>query len=391
MTVTRTLGPLHFEDLDPKRFEDLIRQLAYEFKNWRRLEATGRAGSDDGFDARGYEITNEDLSGESEEEMITLAQSYRLWLIQCKREKSIPPAKLTKYLEDFVLQEDEKLYGMVFTAACDFSKRARDLFREKCEAKGIREWHLWGRAELEDFLFQPRNDHLLFAYFGVSLTIRKRAQKSEIRSRLAIKRKLQRVLENSSHSAVMLRSPDAIEYPNSRAIPGFKKDPVWVLRKYKGMMHAGLQFTLRRHFAYISGDEMTWDAALAQNDAFAHDDPWGEHLDDSEVRQKILEFWESQPAVNQAWFELYGVVSFDSIVDVDELGDEIIKAPHIYVPFRGLDGPFSSYSAVVEHKLGGDIKLYPISLEDRRVEIFHEEWRKCGAYEVLTGISPQDD
>ncbi|HMW70451.1 MAG TPA: hypothetical protein PKD17_01450, partial [Cellvibrionaceae bacterium] len=79
MTVTRTLGPLHFEDLDPKRFEDLIRQLAYEFKNWRRLEATGRAGSDDGFDARGYEITNEDLSGESEEEMITLAQSDRLW------------------------------------------------------------------------------------------------------------------------------------------------------------------------------------------------------------------------------------------------------------------------------------------------------------------------
>lgn len=57
MATTRTIGPLHFEDLDPKRFEDLVRQLAYEFKPWRRLEATGRSGSDNGFDARGYEIT----------------------------------------------------------------------------------------------------------------------------------------------------------------------------------------------------------------------------------------------------------------------------------------------------------------------------------------------
>ncbi|NJO33142.1 MAG: hypothetical protein HC869_08355 [Rhodospirillales bacterium] len=52
---TRTIGPLHLEDLEPHRFEDLIRQLCYDFKNWLRLEPTGRAGSDDGFDARGIE------------------------------------------------------------------------------------------------------------------------------------------------------------------------------------------------------------------------------------------------------------------------------------------------------------------------------------------------
>ena len=57
MATTRTIGPLHLEDLEPHRFEDLIRQLIYDFRNWRRLEATGRAGSDAGFDARGAEIT----------------------------------------------------------------------------------------------------------------------------------------------------------------------------------------------------------------------------------------------------------------------------------------------------------------------------------------------
>jgi hypothetical protein len=34
-TITRTYGQIHFEDLDPKRFEDLIRQLIYDFKDWQ--------------------------------------------------------------------------------------------------------------------------------------------------------------------------------------------------------------------------------------------------------------------------------------------------------------------------------------------------------------------
>jgi hypothetical protein len=28
---------------------------------------------------------------------------------------------------------------------------------------GVNEAHLWGKAELEDMLFQPKNGHLLFA------------------------------------------------------------------------------------------------------------------------------------------------------------------------------------------------------------------------------------
>ena len=54
--TTRTLGPIHFEDLDPHRFEDLIRQLTYDFRQWQSIESTGRGGADDGFDIRAYEI-----------------------------------------------------------------------------------------------------------------------------------------------------------------------------------------------------------------------------------------------------------------------------------------------------------------------------------------------
>ena len=66
MITSRTLGPLHLEDLEPHRFEDLVRQLIYDFRDWRALEATGRSGSDDGFDARGFEIVSRgDGAGEA--------------------------------------------------------------------------------------------------------------------------------------------------------------------------------------------------------------------------------------------------------------------------------------------------------------------------------------
>ena len=71
---SRTTNPLHFEDLEPHRFEDLVRQLIYEFRPWKSLEATGRSGSDEGFDVRGFEVVDtistadSDLEEEQDEE-----------------------------------------------------------------------------------------------------------------------------------------------------------------------------------------------------------------------------------------------------------------------------------------------------------------------------------
>jgi hypothetical protein len=80
---TRTLGPLHLEDLEPHRFEDLVRQLLYDFRAWRSLEATGRTGSDDGFDARGWEAIGRpevDAVDDDEDEVIIaeVASEHRL-------------------------------------------------------------------------------------------------------------------------------------------------------------------------------------------------------------------------------------------------------------------------------------------------------------------------
>ena len=89
--TTRTLNPLPFSDLEPHRFEDLIRQLAYELRRWKSLEATGRAGSDNRIDIRGIEIVPVDQDPDEDDENTEAAFVERLWIFQCKREKSLPP------------------------------------------------------------------------------------------------------------------------------------------------------------------------------------------------------------------------------------------------------------------------------------------------------------
>src|SRR5260221_14087432 len=201
-SITRTLNPLPFEHLDPKRFEDLARQLVYEFRLWRRLEATGRMGSDDGFDARGWEVVGDPSAGEdeadAEEENLTRQQD-RLWLVQCKREKTIGPTKMRAYLEEIGEEERRGLFGIIFIAACNLSKKTRDVLRNFAAENNIAEWHVWGTSELEDLLFQPKNDHLLFAYFGFSLAIRRRSIRTELRARLATKRKAINVFGKGRH------------------------------------------------------------------------------------------------------------------------------------------------------------------------------------------------
>jgi hypothetical protein len=60
-------------------------------------------------------------------------------------------------------------HGVILAAPCDFSKKARDVFSDQLGRRGVREFYLWGKADIEDLLYRPENDHLLYAYFGISL------------------------------------------------------------------------------------------------------------------------------------------------------------------------------------------------------------------------------
>lgn len=48
-----TINRLHFEDLEPRRFEELGYQLLHRLYKWERLDHTGVCGNDGGIDMYG--------------------------------------------------------------------------------------------------------------------------------------------------------------------------------------------------------------------------------------------------------------------------------------------------------------------------------------------------
>jgi Restriction endonuclease len=380
-TPTRTLGPLHLEDLEPHRFEDLVRQLIYDFRNWRALEATGRSGSDDGFDARGFEIVSDGQQLEPEEDSSEdqlpsqPAIEDRVWLIQCKREKKIPPKKLVGYLREIPESDGTSLYGIIFVGAADFSKTARDAFRATVRELGFSEAFLWGKAEVEDTLFQPKNDHLLFAYFGVSLQTRRRQLKTDIRAKLTTKHKALRMLNERGPALIRDATDDRYPYlDEDKGQPRVDRGR-WVVRNYKGCFHDGLHFVTRRHFAFLDDDGVLWDYAETMDDSVVsrYQNPWTAEPEDGnfESRNAAKDIWDGFPEHNRAWFEVEHILPFENVLDIDEKGDDWVDIPHIYTtPFASGNGPFRPHVSISLETIDRFAKRFGRADEENRVEKF---------------------
>lgn len=356
-TVTRTTNPIHFEDLEPHRFEDLVRQLIYDLKDWSRIEGTGRAGSDDGFDIRAWErlpgttpkgegASEDDGEGDGE-----LAPQERLWMIQCKREKTINPAKVKKIVRETFDAPEEKPKAYALIAACDFSKAARDALRTEMVERKVEEHFIWGRSELEDLLFLPKNDHLLFAYFGISLQVRRRSLRADTSRVLTLKRKLVKVLgdiRGTHHMDVLIRDPKDTTYPEIDDLAAFKKKPRWKYLPFVGHTPPGhVAFICRQRFAWIKRESKEWDV-VSGLDAGGHShEIYGlkEPYERDERYLKVYAFWNSViPRHERAWMKELCFIPYERIYALDEIGDAYHPGPHLLVDFLPDGQPFEPFA-----------------------------------------------
>ena len=374
-TTTRTIGPLHFEDLEPRRFEDLVRQLAYDFRRWRSLEATGRAGSDEGFDVRGWEaLAPEDPSQAVGDEAEQAPAEDRLWLIQCKRERTMPPGRLAKHLNAIPPSSTANVWGMVLAAPCDFSKRARDALREWARERGIDEVHVWGRGELEDRLLQPSNDNLLFSYFGISLRVRRRSVITGLRSWLSMKRKTLRVLENST-TLILLRDPRDDRYPyRDPSIP--MTDHGWRVVRFYSMHPKGLLLERWRGMAAFDETREHWDWSPVRRwgGVTAWDNPWDDEqatFDEFDNVDEVETFWQALPEHRRANLVSAELLLWSDILEVDEIGDPIGRMPHLFVldPGRKADGfflqPLASWAQPLTPEKENRATIFPAPVRRR--------------------------
>jgi hypothetical protein len=330
--VTKTYGPIHFEDLDPHRFEDLVRELIYDFRDWQSIEATGRTGSDEGFDIRAYEkvirVAESDSGDEEEHPQLMEGNS---WMIQGKREKEIGPKRIKEILSDVDLNNPP--YGYILAASANFSKASYDVFRSELRDKEVMEFYLWGKAELEDMLHLPKNDRILFTFFGISLVSRRRSRATEVRSIVSIKNKVMGALGegHSLHQQVLVRDLKDDKYPFKEQYPDFEKFPRWREFKAESYHPLGVWFNARQYFAYVDIEQKEWDYAN-QLDLLVPSKELDEERRDRIKAQDLAEdFWDFLPKANQAKCIINSIIKFEDIVLVDVKGDIFYDFPHIYV------------------------------------------------------------
>jgi hypothetical protein len=346
--ATKTINPLHFEDLEPHRFEDLVRRLLYSFREWSNIEATGRGGSDEGFDIRAWEkgdaVTN--VSDEGEEGARAL--EGRLWQIQGKREKTITPAKIRTLVKEGVDQTSPP-YGYILAAATNISKTAYDAFREALKKKGVTEFYFWGKDYLEDQLSLPQNDEILFTFFGLSLSPRRRSRITELKFNINNKNKILKLIfgrdellgqQMPTGKGFLLRDIKAERYPDRNEYPDFDKLRRWEEHDAARVTARGVFFKVRERYAYFDQVKQQWDYSIAVDLI-----PRKHNLDQAnqarmeDEGKKVERFWRHLPRRSQAKVVLYGFVPFEDILIIDEKGDPEYTDPHVFIDF-GPNGPF---------------------------------------------------
>jgi hypothetical protein len=380
--VTRTYGPIHFEDLDPHRFEDLVRELIYDYKDWQSIEATGRSGNDGGFDVRAYEKVeaSSQARDEDEDQEETHPMAGNLWMIQGKREKELGPKRVKEILTD--IDSKNPPYGYILAASANFSKDSYDIFREELRKKGVMEFYLWGKAELEDMLHLPKNDRILFTFFGISLVSKRRSRATEIRQVIINKNKLYRILGEGRdfYKSVLFRDSKDSKYPYKPEYKDFDKQPRW--REYKVVDYhpLGLIVNVRKHFAYIDTEKKEYDYTEAINLIYRESDSQEEKDKQQKDRDKIENHWENLPHRNQATFFRNGLIHYEDMLVIDDKGDGLHKFPHIFVDFDFRTGPITgSYEYLEMGNNSQSLKDYkrvnkfPKSFASPKIGTIHEE------------------
>lgn len=373
--ITRTYGPIHFEDLDPHRFEDLIRQLIYDYKDWQNIEATGRSGSDDGFDVRAYEkvvvVTySENENNEEIEEFHPMEGN--LWMIQAKREKVIGPKKIKTIISDIDLKNPP--YGYILAASTNFSKKSYDVFRKELRKKGVMEFYLWGKADLEDMLYLPKNDRILFTFFGVSLVSKRKTRTTKIRSVVNIKNKLFRTVGKGYNfqKSILIRDLEDTNYPYKSKYSDFKTYPRWKEYIACGHHQLGLVCHGHKYFAYIDTVKKEWDFNQAVDMLYRQKEDDDERQKASEKINLIKDVWDFFPKKNQGYFVVDFLIKYSDIVLIDEKGDIHYNFPHIYANFAYNLGPFARHANILK------INDKKINLTDdyKRINVFPKKFKK---------------
>jgi len=332
--VSRTTTRLHFDDLDPQRFEDLCLALIYPLNPWEDIRHYGRGGADGGVDI----LATERLAD---------ARS-RDWVVQCRRYARATKATLEKAVRDALSKADSPPDVLLVAVSCDVSRSAHEAYVRYAASKGVGTPMLWTQSVLEAKLYAERRD-LLFAFFGLSEALDSRSRERTVVRNVALKRRMKAALLRSSReksvprmpydgfvtSEAVVHSVDDSSYPTEPA--DWHGVWSWYKVEFFSFYWNGLKVIIGM------------DRVVTANDG-----RWA--LLDSQCKNVPSD-------LREATVFRIGHIPFRNIVEYDVTGDEFYSVPHIYCRFAEGGTPYEE----VSHALAGETQ-YPFPLDlDRRV------------------------
>jgi len=317
-TPTRTTNKLHFEDIEPHRFEDLAYDLLYRKQEWKRIDNWGRCGSDDGID-----VYCEELTGQK-------------WFCQCKRYKSLQPAQVKDVVDKIISNNRNTSNGIILlVVACSVSKRTIEVFKEYSLEKGFKEAIIWQSSTLEAELYDKHKD-LLEKYFGYPYNKEQDIKEKRIvdghRIRKEVEEKLlsykitsdiqyaKRIQEDPTlkfiYDAAIIHSTDEEAYPEEEKNEyGFSR---WFKCWFYDITHEGVEFLPKPYLGTkvaVNTDNRMW-----------------RELEDSE-----------SPLDNEIALDVdyIGLIPYYNIVHINNDGDDYFPIPHMYCRFEFQGLPYS--------------------------------------------------
>jgi len=328
MSVTRTINQIHFEDLDPIRFEELILSVVYRMARWDTISHPGKKGSDDGIDIEAIEV----LENGKE-------RSYHF---QCKRYSKLNTTQLKGIIDNYFKKNDEIPDKYILVTACNLSKKNMDAFRLYAKSKGFQSVDIWTKTVLEARLYAEHHD-LLFAYFGINLSKQRNDAIASLRRNISLKHKMHNDFikplkdmpdretrlrcpwERFISSEVIIRSIDDTSYPENELLIqghyGYHKAEIYDFY-YNGLVVFA--------FPYVRNIVVKAYRLYAKND------------DGSEGEYEAKNITAT----------IFGYIPYNNIIDYDLDGDEFYMMPHLFCDFSNGESPFEFIKYAVKGERG---------------------------------------
>lgn len=322
MFQSTTKGLLHFEDLDPKMFEVMYRNILATSENYEpEIKSHGIEGSDDGVD------------------ILCVEKSSKLKnFIQCKRYKKLSSSDLKEIVDRIVKKNKNDFHGNIITivTSCNIRREALDGFEEYALEKGFLKAVFIGQVDLDSLLHLEKYERVKARFFGSEdskeLRARKKLQDIKV-GRQLVKTKLMRpILENPTHEQIMrLLDDPTLKFKEPEVLVRSIYDDVYPDSNEDGEPSSWFKSFLND--TYNDGIQLnilcwTYETIVIN--------PIGEWMLLKDFEKISYEGETLQLKVN-----IIGRIPFYNIVEIDEDGDNYYPFPHLHCIFTKENGPYA--------------------------------------------------